>query len=88
MNRINITPYAYIKDGWVHMFRSCPKHITELPEVLYGFGQTIYPNIFTNRRGIRMIESKFYIDSSWTFYDTIRMTSWINQGLSEYLKRH
>ena len=88
MSRINITPYAYIEDGWVHMFRTCPKHITELPDALFGFGQTIYLKIFINRRGVRMIECRFYIDRFWLFYETIQMTRWINKNLSEYLKRH
>ena len=88
MSRINITPYAYIASGCVHMFRTCPKNIEQLPKELFGFGQTIYPRIFINRRGVRMIWSKFKIDPFWSLSEIVSMTKWINQNLSEYLKNH
>lgn len=86
MSRINILPYAYIEDGWVHMFRTCPKKIQTMPAQLFGSYVTLDCNVFTNRKGIRMIECHFRINPSWSFYQTIEMVKMINQDLSLYLK--
>lgn len=86
MSRIKILPYAYIKEGFVHMFRTCPKKIQTMPARLFGSYATLDCHIFTNRKGIRMIECKFRIDSSWSFYQTIEIVKMINQDLTLYLK--
>lgn len=86
MSRINILPYAYIEEGFVRMFRTCPKKIQTMPAQLFGSYATLNCHVFTNRKGIRMIECYFKIDSSWSFYQTIEIVKMINQDLTLYLK--
>lgn len=86
MNRIKLTPYAYVAGGIVHMFRTCPKSITELPKVLYYFGQPLHLKIITNRKGVRMIMVYFALGDNWNFYQTIDETRYRYNAMSEYLK--
>lgn len=85
--RIKITPYAHIEGNRVYMYRTCPKGIESLPSRLHRGPVEISCGIFKNRKGVRMIECSFEVQSFWSLSDTLYWTRAIQRDLSSYLKK-